>query len=155
MKKEIKGVIFFVIVSLLAGFLGSQLAGSSMMNTYGYLNKPSFAPPAWVFGPIWLVLYVLMGISAALVWKFRKEKNVKKQFALFFVQLVLNLLWPLIFFGLGQYFLAFIEILVLFIVIMATILSFSRISKASAYLLFPYLFWVGFASILNFAIALI
>jgi len=158
MKKKTKQIIFlfsFIALSLLAGYLSSQLTGVSMSETYLSLSdKPSFSPPAWIFGPVWFILYILMGISAYLIWNLRKKENIKKPLILFFVQLILNLLWPIIFFGLGQYYWAFVEIMILLIIIVMMILSFSKISKTSSYLLFPYLLWVGFASMLNLVIAL-
>lgn len=157
MKKNIKQVIFFfsfIALSLLTGYLGSQLTGVSMSDTYLSLsNKTSFSPPAWIFAPVWFILYILMGTSAYLIWNLRKKKNVKNLLMLFFAQLILNLLWPIIFFGLGQYFWAFAEIMILLIMIVLMTLSFAKVSKTSSYLLFPYLLWVGFASILNLAIA--
>ena len=157
MKKNTKQIIFlfsFIALSLLTGYLGSQLTGVSMSESYLNLSsKPVFSPPAWIFAPVWFILYVLMGISAYLIWRLRKKENAKKPLIFFFVQLVLNLLWPIIFFGLGQYFLAFIEIMILLVMIILMMISFSKISKTSAYLLLPYLLWVGFASMLNLAIA--
>jgi tryptophan-rich sensory protein len=155
MNKKTKQIIFlfsFIALSLLTGYLGYQLSGASMANTYQYLSKPVFAPPAWIFAPVWIILYVLMGISAYLIWRLREKENVKKPMVFFFVQLILNLLWPIIFFGLGEYLWAFIDIVALLIMIVLMILSYSKVSKASAYLLFPYLLWVGFASLLNLAI---
>ena len=157
MKKKTKQIISlfsFIALSLLTGYLGSQLTGVSMSETYLSLsNKPVFSPPGWIFAPVWFILYVLMGTSAYLVWRSKKKDDVKKPLVFFFVQLILNLLWPIIFFGLGQYLWAFAEIMVLMIAIIVMIVSFSKFSKTSSYLLFPYLLWVGFASMLNLAIA--
>ncbi len=156
MKKKIKQIIFlfsFIAISLLTGYLGSQLTGVSIPETYlSISDKPSFFPPTWIFAPVWSILYTLMGISVYLIWKLREKQKVKKLLILFFVQLILNLLWPIIFFGLGQYLLAFIDIVILLIMIIMMILSFGKISKISSYLLIPYLYWVGFASMLNLAI---
>lgn len=157
MNKKTKQIIFlfsFITLCLLTGYLSSQLSGISMADNYQYLDKPFFAPPAWIFAPVWFILYVLMGVSAYLIWRLREKENVKKPLVLFFVQLVLNLIWPIIFFGLGQHMWAFVDIVALLILIIMMILSYSRVSKASAYLLFPYLLWVGFASMLNLSIAL-
>jgi tryptophan-rich sensory protein len=158
MEKKTKQIIFlfsFIAISLLTGYLSSQLSGVSMADSYQYLNKPVFAPPAWIFAPVWIILYILMGISAYLIWRSREKENVKKPLVFFFVQLILNLLWPIIFFGLGQYLWAFADIIALLIMIIVMILSYSKVSKVSAYLLLPYLLWVGFASILNLSIALV
>ncbi|MFA5432979.1 MAG: TspO/MBR family protein, partial [Candidatus Paceibacterota bacterium] len=113
MKKKTKQIISlfsFIAIALLTGYLGSQLTGVSMSEAYlSFSNKPGFSPPGWIFAPVWSVLYTLMGISAYLIWRMRKKENVKKPLILFFTQLIFNLLWPVIFFGFGQYFLAFAE----------------------------------------------
>lgn len=156
MKKKTKQIIFlfsFIVLSLLTGYLGSQLTGVSIPETYlNISDKPSFFPPTWIFAPVWSILYTLMGISAYLLWRLKEKQKVNKLLILFFVQLFINLIWPIIFFGLGQYLWAFIDIIILLIMIIVMVLSFEKISKLSAYLLLPYLFWVGFASILNLAI---
>ena len=155
MKKKTKEGIFllsFIAIPLLAGYISSQLSGGSMPETYTQLYRPDFFPPSWVFAPVWTVLYILMGISVYLIWKLRKSENVKLPLTLFSIQLALNLLWSPIFFGLHQYFWAFIEILAMFIMIILTVLSFNKKSKAAAYLLVPYLFWVSFATVLNYVV---
>ena len=144
--------IFKLLISvgfpLLIGFLGSFFTASSVSTWYVTLNKPSFNPPNWVFGPVWTVLYILMGISLFLVWK----SDNRLAFILFGVQLGLNLLWSLLFFGLQQPFFAFIEIVLLWGAIIATIIVFYSISRIAALLLVPYILWVTFAAILNFMI---
>lgn len=142
-------LFFFIAIPLKAGYLGSQLSGD-MAQTYSQFYRPDFFPPAWVFAPVWTILYILMGLSAYLVWK--TKKDIKKPLALFFFQLALNLLWPIIFFGLHQYFWAFIEIVVLLIMIILTMLSFGKKSKVASYLLVPYLLWVSFAILLNYVV---
>ncbi|MFZ2390753.1 MAG: TspO/MBR family protein [Minisyncoccales bacterium] len=158
MNKRTKQVIFFfafIALTLLVGYFASKLTGVSMSDTYlDISNKPVFSPPAWIFAPVWTILYILMGISAFLVWKLKDQKDIKKPFIFFFIQLALNFLWSIIFFGLGQHLWAFVEIIILLIMIIATTVSFSKISKVSAYLLIPYIIWVSFASILNLVIAL-
>ncbi|MFZ3057780.1 MAG: TspO/MBR family protein [Minisyncoccales bacterium] len=158
MNKRTKQVIFFfafIALTLLVGYFASKLTGVSMSDTYlDISNKPVFSPPAWIFAPVWTILYILMGISAFLVWKLKDQKDIKKPFIFFFIQLALNFLWSIIFFGLGQHLWAFVEIIILLIMIIATTVSFSKISKVSAYLLIPYILWVSFASILNLVIAL-
>jgi len=152
-KKQFIFLFSFITVSLMTGFLGSQLSGAeSVPVIYSELNQPSFSPPAWVFAPVWTILYLLMGISAYLIWKMRKKENVKFSLVFFFIQLVLNLLWPIIFFGLGQYCWAFIEIILLWVTILLTMKHFYAISKAAFYLLIPYIVWVTFAAFLNFKI---
>lgn len=158
MKKETKQFIFlfsFIALCLFTGFLSSQLSGPSMSETYQQIGaKPTFAPPAWIFAPVWIILYVLMGISAYLIWRVREKEDVKIPLVFFFVQLILNFLWTIIFFGLGQYMWAFVDIVALLLMIILMMLSYYKVSKASAYLLLPYLLWVGFASMLNFSIAI-
>lgn len=143
---QILSLLFFIAVPLLGGYLSSQF---SMVGTYSQIYKPDFFPPSWLFAPVWTVLYILMGIAAYLVWN---KGEAKKQLSLFSVQLILNLLWTPIFFGLHQYFWAFVEILILLTMIILTIKSFSQKSKTAAYLMVPYLFWVIFASFLNYII---
>ena len=146
---QILSFLFFIAIPLLGGYLSSQF---SMVNTYSQLYKPDFFPPAWLFAPVWTILYILMGAAAYLVWK---KGEAKEQLFIFSLQLILNLLWSPIFFGLHQYFWAFIEILILLIVIIWTIISFNRKSKTAAYLMIPYLFWVSFATILNYVVFMI
>jgi len=152
MKKEkIIRFIFSILICLLAGFIGSIFTSRSVSTWYAALQKPAFNPPNWVFGPVWTTLFVLMGISLYLVWdKDVKKKEVKNALFIFGVQLALNILWSLFFFGLQSPFLAFIEIIILWIAILATIIYFFRISKPAAYILIPYIFWVSFAAVLNF-----
>jgi tryptophan-rich sensory protein len=153
MNKNIKNYLalaFFILLPLFVGYLSSVIPGVSFKETYSLLNKPSFSPSPSVFGPVWTVLYILMGIAAYLVWRERKKKDITCGMVLFFVQLFFNFLWSIIFFGMNNYLLAFIEIIILLALITGTVLSFDRISKASAYLLIPYLYWVCFATFLTF-----
>ncbi|MFA5310671.1 MAG: TspO/MBR family protein [Candidatus Paceibacterota bacterium] len=143
---QILSLLFFIAVPLLGGYLSSQF---SMVGTYSQIYKPDFFPPSWIFAPVWTILYILMGIAAYLVWK---KGEAKKQLSLFSVQLILNLLWTPIFFGLHQYFWAFVEILILLVMIILTIKSFNEKSKTATYLMLPYLFWVIFATFLNYVI---
>jgi len=146
---QILSFLFFIAVPLLVGYLSSQLPGSSMSVTYSQLYRPDFFPPTWIFAPVWTALYILMGISAYLIWR---KGEAKKQLSLFSFQLVLNLIWTPIFFGLHHYFWAFIEILILLVMIVLTIRSFAEKSRAAAYLMIPYLFWVSFATLLNYVV---
>ena len=145
---------FRLIVSLvmcqLAGIIGTFFTVNSISTWYASLNKPSFNPPGWIFGPVWITLYILMGISFYLIWMKKDNCNFKLLSSLFLIQLILNSLWTIIFFGLHSPFYAFIEIIILWIMILLCIILFYKISKISSYLLIPYLLWVSFASILNF-----
>ena len=116
---------------------------------YSQLSKPLFNPPNWVFAPMWTLLYILMGIALYLAIK---NNAGKKAMILFGLQLILNTLWTILFFGMQNPLLAFIEIILLWILILLTIIEFYKKSKVAAYLLIPYILWVGFATILNFAI---
>ena len=140
-----------VLLCLMAGLVGSIFTVDSIQTWYLSLNKPSFNPPNWIFGPVWTALYVLMGISAYLIWeKGISKKEVKNALTLFVIQLVLNLLWSIIFFGLKSPFYALIEIVFLWIAIVSSIYLFYKISRSAAFLLFPYIAWVSFAAILNY-----
>lgn len=143
-----------IIICQLPGIFGSLFTASSVSDWYQLLNKPSFSPPGWIFGPVWITLYFLMGISLYLVWtsKTRNKTLFKTALIIFSVQLVLNAFWSLLFFGLKSPLFAFIEIIILWISIVLSIIYFYRISKLSSYLLIPYLLWVTFASVLNFSI---
>jgi len=142
-----------VLIPLLAGFLGSIATSQSVDNWFVNLNKPFFNPPNWLFGPVWTLLYIFMGISLYLFWqtpikkKQTKEKNIG--FMLFFIQLILNTLWSVIFFGFRNILFAFIQIIFLLGFIFLTIKVFYKFKKSCAYLLIPYFLWVCFATILN------
>lgn len=146
-----KGIIS-VTVCVLVGFLSGFATQSSVKTWFPTLVKPFFNPPAWVFAPVWTILYILMGLSFAIVWSntnVKNEKNIKKAMLLFGIQLVLNALWSILFFGLCNPFLAFIEILLLWLLIFETIKAFGKIDTLAAKLLYPYLAWVSFATLLN------
>lgn len=145
-------LIVSIIICQAAGLIGTVFTTSSIPDWYAGLKKPSFNPPNWLFGPVWILLYLLMGISLYLVWKQRDGTETKTALIFFAIQLILNSLWSIIFFGRQQPLLAFFEILILLLFIALTIVKFFPISKVSAYLLLPYLLWVSFASLLNFYI---
>jgi len=146
-------LIIAIIVSELAGIIGSVFTTPSIAGWYSTLVKPSLNPPAWVFGPVWTTLFALMGIAAFLVWKKGLERrDVKIALGIFIVQLVINTLWSIIFFGLHSPGGAFVEIIFLWLAILTTIIAFAKISKPAAWLLVPYILWVSFASYLNFMI---
>jgi tryptophan-rich sensory protein len=138
---------------LFIGFVGSFCTIDSVSTWYVDLAKPPFNPPGWIFGVVWPILYVMMGISAFLIWnKGIDNKQARVVLGLFVLQLLLNGLWTPIFFGLQMMGLALAEIILLWVTILATILAFWRISKIAAYLLMPYILWVSFAVALNAAI---
>lgn len=146
-------LIASIIICQLAGLIGAVFTTPSISGWYAGLNKPFFNPPNWLFGPVWTLLYLLMGISLYLVWNQKKGVKTKTALIIFAIQLGLNVLWSVIFFGLHSPLVAFLEIIVLWLFIILTIIKFFPISKISAYLLIPYLLWVSFASFLNFFIA--
>lgn len=143
-----------IILCLSAGFIGSFFTVTSIDSWYSLLNKPFFNPPNWLFGPVWTTLYLMMGISLYFII-INKSKNKKKAYYLFGIQLILNSLWSILFFGFQSPLFAFIEIVILWAAIYYTIRLFHKISKPASYLLMPYLAWVSFAAILNFAIFLL
>ena len=143
-------LIICILVCQLAGFVGSIFTRASVSTWYATLNKPSFTPPGWVFGPVWITLYVLMGISAFMVWNQGLDKREVKIALLFFgIQLILNAFWSAAFFGLRSPFAGLIVIAVLWAFILLTILYFFKVSDMAGVLLLPYMGWVSFAVILN------
>jgi len=152
-----QGLVIKVIISLAVTFsapvIASLVTDPAASNWYANLNKPSFNPPGWIFGPVWTVLYILMTVSAALVWyRGLPGQKVRMALALYIVQLVLNALWTPIFFGLQMPLLAFIDIMLLWAAVILTILAFLRVSRYAALLMAPYLIWTTFAAILNFSL---
>ncbi|PWB53302.1 MAG: TspO protein [Candidatus Methanoperedenaceae archaeon] len=146
-------IIASITICLFAGFLGSVFTTPAIPTWYATLIKPSFAPPNWVFFPVWTTLFVMMGISLYLVWRNGLEdKQVKKALVIFAVQLILNVLWSAVFFGFRSPSGALVEIFVLWISIVFTIRIFMKVSRTAGLLLLPYLIWVSFAAFLNFMI---
>jgi tryptophan-rich sensory protein len=146
-------LIVSIIVSELAGIIGSVFTAPAISGWYTTLIKPTFNPPAWVFGPVWTTLFLLMGIAAFLIWKKGLDRrDVRTALGIFLGQLVLNTLWSIIFFGLHSPGGALTEIVFLWLAILATIIAFYKISKPATWLLVPYILWVSFAMYLNYAI---
>ena len=139
----------FVAVCLAAGALGAAVTAPAIPGWYAGLAKPSFNPPNWLFAPVWTALYILMAIAAWLVWR---RGNARTPLMLFALQLVLNSIWSLLFFDRHRIDLALIDIVLLLGTIVVTALAFRRRSAIAALLLMPYLAWVSFATVLNFAI---
>ena len=148
------GKLFFLVaVCELVGILGSYFTIPQISGWYQTLNKPPFNPPNWIFGPVWTALYAIMGVAIYMV--VTSGKKIKGAIAVFGLQLALNLLWSLVFFGLHQILLALAIIILLWLAIAGTIIKFAKISKTAAYLLVPYLLWVTFASMLNFFVVIL
>lgn len=149
-KKSAAGLALFLGMSLGAMIFGGLFTSPAIRSGwYGLLQKPSFNPPSWVFGPVWTVLYILMAVSAWLVWEKADQAPVRLALSLFFVQLLLNVTWSILFFGMGRPDLAFGEILVLWALILAVTVLFYRVRPAAGLLMIPYLAWVSFAVVLN------
>jgi tryptophan-rich sensory protein len=142
-------LILALVICQAAGLIGSIFTAPAIPRWYASLVKPSFNPPNWVFGPVWIMLYVLMGVSLFLVWK-QEGRKTKVAIYVFFLQLALNTAWSPLFFGLEMPLAAFVVIILLWIAILVTILKFYKFSKLASYLLVPYILWVSFAAVLNF-----
>jgi len=140
-----------LLLPQLAGAVGALFTVSAIPTWYKFLNKPSFSPPNWLFGPAWLTLYLLMGIALYLNW-IKKTKQAKFNVRLFFIHLFFNAIWTPIFFGAKNLFLALIVIAIIWVLIVAMIIKFWKVNKASSLLLIPYLLWVSFATTLNYFI---
>jgi translocator protein len=154
--KKIVRLILSILLCQAAGAVGSLFTFPAISAWYVHLYRPSFSPPAWLFGPVWLVLYTLMGISFFLIWQKRTKKNPQSfPIAMFLVHLAVNSLWSVIFFGLKSPYLALIIIGVLWLLIFVIIKTFRKINKWASILLYPYLAWVSFASLLNLFIWLL
>ena len=140
-------------VCLGAGALGSVFTALSVESWYRAIDKPAFTPPSWVFGPVWTLLYILMGIALFLVWRQGTDTpGVRTALTVFVIQLALNTLWSLLFFGLRRPLLGLIDIALLWAAILVTMVRFHPLSRTAAWLLAPYLAWVSYATALNFAI---
>jgi translocator protein len=152
-KAEISKLVTSLCVCQFAGFMGSIVTRPAISTWYAELQKPRFTPPDYVFGPVWISLYILMGIAAFLVWRRGfHHQVVKRALAIFGVQLVLNMLWSFLFFGLRSTLAGLIGIFILGIAIILTIRSFLAVSRPAGLLLIPYFLWVSFATGLNLSI---
>ncbi len=146
-------LIIAIAVPQIVGITSGLASAQGTRDWYPTLVKPWFNPPSWVFGPVWTILYVMMGIAAYLVWrKGLEESGVKTALILFSIQLGLNGIWSLLFFGMRSPGIAFIEIVFLWCAIVATLIAFFRQSKAAGALFIPYWAWVSFAVVLNFSL---
>ena len=150
-KKNIIKLAAAIAICQLAGIIGSIFTFSEIPTWYASLKKPSFSPPNWLFGPAWITLYTLMGISLYLVWtKGKKNKEMENTMLIFGMQLFLNSVWSYLFFGLHSPLYGLIGIALLWVSIAVVISRFYKISKNATYLLIPYIAWVSFAMVLNF-----
>jgi len=153
---DIWKLVVSIIACLAAGAIGSIFTQQAIPTWYATLEKPAFNPPNWVFMPVWTLLYVMMGVAAFLVWrKGLESKQVRIALIVFLVQLVLNALWSVAFFGLESPLCGLIVIVALWVAILFTVLKFYRISRVASVLMWPYLLWVSFAAVLNSSIWLL
>lgn len=147
---SVVGLVGWFAVSFAAATLGA-IASVDAKSFYGQLTQPAWAPPAWVFGPVWTTLYALMAVAAWLVWREGGFRAHARALTLFLVQLAANALWSWLFFAWHRGGTAFAEVLVLWLLIVATLVAFWRVRALAGALLVPYLLWVSFASALNYA----
>jgi len=148
-KKYLFSLLISILVVFSAGFIGSLFTTPNISTWYAFINKPSFSPPNWLFAPAWTLLYILMAISAFLIWQERDNLKTKQALTFYGIQLILNTLWSIIFFGMHNPGLASLEIIILWLFILITLIKFYKINKTAGLLFIPYLLWVSFASILN------
>lgn len=150
---EIVELVFSVLLCQTAGIVGSIFTVPSIPTWYRKLNKPSFAPPNRIFGPVWITLYTLMGVSLFLMLREGLgNPQVQLGVGIFGVQLVLNVIWSFVFFGRKSIFGGLVTIIVLWIAILLTIISFLNVSVLAGLLLVPYILWSSFAALLNYQI---
>jgi tryptophan-rich sensory protein len=148
LKTQIRGLAGWLIATFAAGSVGA-IASARSAAFYGQLVQPDWAPPAWLFGPVWSVLYVMMAIAAWLVWRERGFRGAQTALSLFLIQLLANALWTWLFFVLHLGAVSTAEIVVLWLLIAATIVNFWPVRRLAAFLLVPYLVWVSFATALT------
>jgi tryptophan-rich sensory protein len=152
LKKSLK-LIIALALPLLAGFVGSLFTTPAVASWYPMIAKPALNPPNWIFGPVWTLLYILMGLAAFFVWnKGKKKRDVRLALGIFVFQLILNFFWSIIFFGAHNPGVAFLELLSLWCAVLALALAFREVSRPAFYLILPYLLWVSFAGYLNYSI---
>lgn len=147
------GIVIASVLCLIAGAFGSIFTYPAIPTWYAALNKPFFSPPNWIFAPVWTILYIMMGVSAYLIWKKRNEgiEAVKGLFV-FAGQLFLNGMWSVVFFGYKDLFFGLLVIVLLWTLILMCMIQFNKLSRNAALLLVPYIVWVSFAALLNTAI---
>jgi tryptophan-rich sensory protein len=156
MLKSILKLVLCIAICEGAGLIGAIFTTPAINNWYASLKKPSFQPPSWLFGPAWTLLFLLMGIALVLVWrKALPFGEVRVAVYVFAIQLVLNILWSVLFFGAKVPLAGLIDIAVLWVAILLTIIHFWSISPPAGILLLPYILWVSFATVLNAAVVML
>jgi len=144
-----------LVLPLAVGFTGSVFTSSSVNSWYLNISKPVFNPPSWLFGPVWTALYILMGLAFYFVWQNGYSNKLLLPFVVYFLQLLLNFLWSFLFFGLRNPLWAFVDIVLLWVLIIINIVLFFKQRKLAGVLLLPYILWVSFATALNLAIVIL
>lgn len=152
LRNAMLGLLIAIVICFSAAALGGIVTGPAIGGWYQTLVKPAWQPPNWLFGPVWTVLFAMMAVSAWLIWKQMGLQAAAVPLTLFAIQLALNVAWSWIFFGFHRPDLAFLEILLLWLAIAATMVAFFDRSQLAGWLLIPYLAWVTFAAVLNFTI---
>jgi tryptophan-rich sensory protein len=143
-------IIAMIIIALLAGFAGSYFTMPAIATWYATLNKPFFTPPSWLFAPVWTTLYILMGAASGIVWK--KTSLTSKPMQWYWLQLALNVVWSLLFFGFQSPGLGLMGVALLWAAIFMTMNAFKQVDKNAYRLMIPYICWVTVASLLNFGV---
>jgi tryptophan-rich sensory protein len=144
-------LLLSILLPLSLGAIAGMFTSQSVPEWYATLNRPSFNPPNWIFGPVWSALYILMGISFFLIWKQEASKERKRAMLIFFFQLALNFAWSFIFFYFNRIGFALVEIVLLWISIVIMLVWFYKVKPLASYINIPYLLWVTFATVLNAA----
>lgn len=150
--KKYLPVVIWIVISFLPALVGSYFKPGDW---YQELTKPEWTPPGWLFGPVWSILYLSMGIAASIVWNSKRSHRIDIPITVFIIQLVINALWSWIFFGKHTLLYSVIDITLLLIFIIITIFLFYKVNKKAGLILIPYLLWVSFATVLNFNIYLL
>lgn len=147
-------MMVMIVTCVVIGYISGIVTRDSVDTWYATLVKPVFNPPNWIFAPMWTILYILMGIAAGLVWdKIETQRETVRRALIYFaIQLALNALWSILFFGLHNPMLALIEIVLLWLMIYETFVQFNKVNKIAGYLFIPYILWVTFALVLNASI---
>ncbi len=151
--KPIAKLIIALAIPVAIGAIAGSFTATSVNGWFTSLIKPDFNPPNWLFAPVWTTLYIMMGFSSFMVWNSKKKgKQKNKALGIYMIQLLFNFLWSFIFFYAQEPGWALVDIILMWMLILITILQFGKISSTAAWLLVPYICWVSFAAILNFAI---
>ncbi len=150
-KSDIIKLVISILIPLALGAVAGRFTAQAVPDWYASLNRPSYNPPNWVFGPVWTILYILLGISLYLIWKQFPSKERNNALRIFSLQMFLNFIWSFVFFYFNQIGLALVVIIGLWLSIVFMLISFYKLKPLAAYLNIPYLIWVTFASVLNAA----